>query len=144
MIPVKVSVNKNQIVFRTGDDKVVYETDVNTFLENTGITVKNVRIPFSSERIFYIPLVDLGETLNCGRSFENAIFELEREEYSGLLIIDFSDITEVSQQFFKKYTQFLLETSNKVITINMNTEISTAFSLYISSNLLKKVEEEEE
>ena len=114
---------------------MVYKTDVNAFLENTGVTIQNTRIPFSSNKIFYIKLSETNKTFNCGKSLQNILLDIQREIDNGLLIIDFEETEEVSQSFFKAYTQFLLQTSNKVITIGMNTEISSAFSNFIRLNI---------
>ena len=44
----------------------------------------------------------------------------------------------------KSYTEFLLTTKNKVITINMNIQITTRFGMFIENNIkdIKYVEEE--
>ena len=140
MIPLNVSINKNDIIFRTGDEKVVYKSDVNAFLENTGVTIQNTRIPFSSDKVFYIKLSETNKTFNCGKSLQNVLLDIQREIDNGLLIIDFEGTEEVSQSFLKVYTQFLLQTSNKVITIGMSTEISSAFSSFIRLNITEDSE----
>ena len=144
MIPVQVSINKNDIIFRTGDENVVYTTDVNAFLEETGVTIQNTRLPFASKNVYYIRLIDKSLTFTCGNTLNNILLEIQKEINNALLIIDFKGVEEVSSAFFKKYTQFLLETSNKIITINMNTAVSQAFGTYISTNILEYTEEEEE
>lgn len=141
MIPVQVSINKNDIIFRTGDENVVYKSSVNGFLENTGLTIQNIMLPMKSEKVFYFPLIEIGQTFTCGTSLTNALLRLEQESENGLVIIDFNEVTEVSQGFLKAYLTFLLETSNKVITINMNTSISSIFSTYIINNVLTEEEE---
>ena len=143
MIPVQVSINKNDIIFRNGDDEVVYKTDTNAFLENTGMTIKNIRLPLISEKVFYLKLNDEASIFTCGNSLNNILLEVEKEISNGVLIIDFDGVEEISSYFLKKYTQFLLETSNKVITINMNTSISYDFGLFISANIKIKTEEDE-
>lgn len=140
MIPLNVSINKNDIIFRTGDEKVVYKTDVNAFLENTGVTIQNTRIPFSSDKVFYVKLSKTNKTFNCGKSLQNVLLDIQREIDNGLLIIDFEGTEEVSQSFLKAYTQFLLQTSNKVITIGMSAEISSAFSSFIRLNITEDEE----
>lgn len=141
MTPISVSINKNNIVFKSGDEDVVYKTDVNAFLEDTGLTIQNVTFPIESEKVFYIKLSDKTSTFNCGNSLDNILLEIEREVDSGLLIINFKDVEEVSSYFLKEYTKFLLRTKNKIITINMSPLISNDFGDYIEQSILEDTEE---
>jgi len=136
MIPVNISIKNSDIIFRTGDDKVVYKSDINSFMADSGVTVKNVVFPIESSKVYYLPLGSLNKTFVCGNLFSNIMLELERvEEKNRIVIIDFNDVEEVSSAFLSTYTKFLLETSDKVITINMNTSISNDFGSYVLSNI---------
>lgn len=136
MIPVNISIKNSDIIFRTGDDKVVYKSDINSFIADSGVTVKNIVFPIKSSKVYYLPLGSLNKTFVCGNLFSNIMLELERaEEKNRIVIIDFNDVEEVSSAFLSTYTKFLLETSDKVITINMNTSISNDFGSYVLSNI---------
>lgn len=136
MIPVNISIKNSDIIFRTGDDKVVYKSDINSFMADSGVTIKNVVFPIESSKVYYLPLGSLNKTFVCGNLFSNIMLELERaEEKNRIVIIDFNDVEEVSSAFLSTYTKFLLETSDKVITINMNTSISNDFGSYVLSNI---------
>lgn len=136
MIPVNISIKNSDIIFRTGDDKVVYKSDINSFITDSGVTVKNIVFPIESSKVYYLPLGSLNKTFVCGNLFSNIMLELERaEEKNRIVIIDFNDVEEVSSAFLSTYTKFLLETSDKVITINMNTSISNDFGSYVLSNI---------
>ena len=49
------------------------------------------------------------------------------------LIVDFSEVIEVSENFTEQYMKFLLSTKSKVISINQNTNINNTFSRYVES-----------
>lgn len=138
LIPTKVFIDSNNVEFRIGDGSVVYKTDINSFEENSGLTIHNIE--FSSLTGYYLRLGDINTAFNCGNIINNLDIELKRNEKNVLLIIDFDEVTEVSNSFFKTYTKFLLETSNKVITINMNTAISNTFSDFIQTNITEETE----
>lgn len=141
MIPVNVTIKNNDIIFRTGDDKVVYKSDINSFVADSGVTIKNIVFPIKSSKIYYLPLGSLNKTFVCGNLFSNIMLELERvEEKNRIVIIDFDGVDEVSAAFLSTYTKFLLETSDKVITINMNMAISNDFGSYVISNIKEETE----
>ena len=136
MIPVNVVIKNNDIIFRTGDDKVVYKSDINSFIENSGVTISNLVFPIESSKVYYLGLSSIGDTFSCGNLFSNILLELDRtEEKNRIIIIDFQDVNEVSASFLKTYTKFLLETKDKVITINMSTSISNEFGAFVLSNI---------
>ena len=136
MIPVNVVIKNSDIIFRTGDDKVVYKSDINSFIENSGVTISNLVFPIESSKVYYLGLSSIGDTFSCGNLFSNILLELDRtEEKNRIIIIDFQDVNEVSASFLKTYTKFLLETKDKVITINMSTSISNEFGAFVLSNI---------
>lgn len=141
MIPVNVTIKNNDIIFRTGDDKVAYKSDINSFIADSGVTIKNIVFPIESSKVYYLPLGSLNKTFVCGNLFSNIMLELERvEEKNRIVIIDFNGVDEVSAAFLSTYTKFLLETSDKVITINMNMAISNDFGSYVISNINEETE----
>ena len=133
----KVTINKDNIELKIGDDTVVYETDVNSFEENAGMVVRNIIFPVNG---IYIYLKDISTTFNCGNVIDTLNLLIQKEYENKLIVIDFDEIEEVTNSFFKSYTKFLLGSTNKIITINMNTALTNAFSNYI--HLYIKKEEE--
>ena len=129
----RVVVDKNLIKIKTGDDSVVYETDINSFEENSGVTIHNIIL--QELKAYYISLKSISDTFGCGNIFDNLALQIDNEYQNVLLIIDFDEVEEVVDSFFESYTKFLLKTSNKVITINMNTGITNQFGNFI----LKKI-----
>lgn len=141
MIPVEIVLNEKDIIFRTGDDKVAYKSDINSFIADSGVTIKNIVFPIESSKVYYLPLGSLNKTFVCGNLFSNIMLELERvEEKNRIVVIDFDGVDEVSTAFLSTYTKFLLETSDKVITINMNMAISNDFGSYVISNINEETE----
>jgi len=135
----QVTVNQNDIIFTIGDGTVVYETDINAIELNSGITIKN--IDFSSIKGYWIKLSVINKKLICGHILDNIAIAIKKQMDNSLVIIDFSEIEEVSENFLKSYTKFLLETSNKVITINMDATISNDFGNFIEK-YIDEVEDE--
>lgn len=138
MIPTKIDYSKFDIKFLAESDFMIYESDVNAFLEETGLTVQNIKFPLESDKITYIVLSNAGKTFRCGNILENIFLVLKKNIKNEIIVIDFLGVEEVSDYFLEKYTKFLLETSNKVLTINMSLSISNAFSTYIYNNLIEE------
>lgn len=135
MKPIVIKRNKNNIIFKVGVEDMVYKTDINSFVEETGVTIQNVNFPIEG---YYIRLSEIGKTFICGNIIENLFIELKKNEVeNSLLVLDFDGVEELSDNFFKGYTKILLQTSNKVITINMNTGLSNGFSSFILSNIIE-------
>lgn len=142
IIPVNVVISTNDISFRTGDDKVVYETEINTFIEDSGLTLNNVIFPLTTEKVYYCKLSEESQEYICGNRFKTNMLEIKKElDEKGIFIIDFEKVKEVSNSFLSTYTKFLLESSDKIITINMGIDVSNAFSTFILSNILQEEEE---
>lgn len=142
MKPILITKNKNNIIFTAGVEEMVYKTDINSFVENTGITIQNISFPLYG---YYVRLSDFSTTFVCGNILENLFIELKKNDIeNSLIVVDFKGVEELSNSFYQSYTKILLETSNKIITINMNTGLSNEFSSFIISNILEKPEEEEE
>ena len=127
-----VHLTQDLIQFRyIGSDKIIYETQTNQFLENTGLTIKNpsINIP-----VYGIELNEWGSSLLCGHIIDNINGRLLEAGLNNIiLIIDFNGIAEISQSFCEQYFKFLLTTPSKIININMNTSINNTFAEYIGS-----------
>lgn len=136
MKSVVININKYNVIFKIGDDEMVYKTDVNKFVKESGLTIENVVFPIEVEG-FYIKLSAFSKTFSCGNVIENLFMEIKKNNMdNSLFVIDFDGVEEVTKNFYKIYTKILLETSNKIITINMDTNLSNEFSNFIIENII--------
>lgn len=118
-----------------------YPTENNSLVPNSGVTVQN--IDFSNLFADVIKLSDYGKELLCGNLLDNLFLNFKKDNDNTLLIIDFDGIEEVSENFLKTLIKYLLQTSNKVIPINMSTAVSNDFSSFIAINLWPEGEVDE-
>lgn len=133
IIPIILEKDNCNIFFTAGVEKMVYKTDINSFVENTGVTVQNVTFPVPG---YYIKLSNISENFICGNIIENLFMELRKNDIkNSLIVLDFDGVKELSNNFLINYTKILLETSNKIITINMSTALSNEFGSFVLSNL---------
>lgn len=132
IIPIKYNFDNEMIIFQYLDgDNVLYKTKKNIFNENSGLTISN---PQNKIPAYLIKMISYGEHLLCGNVINNILVTLSQNDIDGvILLIDFEGVLEVSQNFVEAYTKYLLETKNKVITINQNYEVSNAFGEYTYS-----------
>lgn len=132
MKQMKIDFSDDFITFRyIGDDSIIYQTQRNQFITDSGLTIQNpdVNIP-----VYGLPLNQWGSSLICGHIIDNIAGQLQKVELENIvLIVDFKDITEISTNFCEQYFNFLLATKNKVININMNTNINNTFVSYIDT-----------
>lgn len=134
MIPILINKDECEIIFTVGVEKMVYKTDINSFVAETGMTIQNISFPIEG---IYINLIEVGKNFVCGNIMENLFMELKRNDIdNALIVVDFDGIEELSESFYKSYTKVLLETSNKIITINMNTKLSNGFANFIRKNII--------
>lgn len=128
--PVKIEFEDNFINFRyEGSDDIIYRTQKNVFQENTGLTIQNpdVEIP-----AFVLQLSRFGTKITCGHIIDNIVGYMKGIGLENiLLIIDFSDVTEISESFIEQYIKFILSSKSKIISINQNTNINRTISLYV-------------
>lgn len=139
--PIKVDFEENFILFRyIGDDKLIYKTQKNSFQENTGLTISNPDINIPA---YVLQLSNFGTSIICGHIIDNIVGYLKNAELENiLLIIDFQDVVEISENFAEQYLKFLLSTKSKVLSIHTNTNINNALSAYIESIIdIQEVEE---
>lgn len=133
----KIIIDNNEIKFTIGDGTVVYKTDINSFEKKSGLTIHNIEFPIKG---YYIDLQDISKTFSCGKIIDNLVLLMKKEYDDVLIIINFEGVEEISDNFFKSYTKFLLESNNKIITINMNTSITNSFGSFIKTNILEETE----
>ena len=136
-----IELDNDNVIFKTEVEEMIYKTDINSFVENTGVTVQNVSFPIEG---YYINLGEIGEEFICGNIMENFFIELKKNNVTNsLLIINFEGVDELSESFLKSYTKILLETTNKIITINMNIDLSNKFSNFVLTNIIEPEEDED-
>lgn len=132
LTPINIDFEDNFIIFRyKGSDDIIYKTKRNLFEENTGVTISN---PDFDIPAYVIQLSEFGTSIMCGHIIDNVIGYLKNSNLENiLLIVDFSDVIEISQSFSEQYIKFILSTKSKVISINQNTNINYTLSDYIES-----------
>ena len=129
-----IYINKKDIKMKFMVETMEY-IDVNSFVKDTGVTVRNVSFPIKG---YFVRLKNLGDTFICGNILTNFFVELKKEINDDLIIIDFDGVEEISENFLKNYTKILLESSNKIITINMNTSLSNDFARFIENSITEE------
>lgn len=132
LTPLVIDINDEFIDFRyEGDDNIIYKTKRNLFEEETGLTIRNPDIDIPA---YLIKLSNYGTSIMCGHIIDNVIGYLKNSDLENiLLVIDFKGVVEISESFIESYIKFILSTKSKVISINLNTNISNAISQYVES-----------
>lgn len=129
---VDINLQENVITFRyQGSDDIIYKTQINSFQENTGLTIAN---PSTDIPAYALQLNQFGTDIKCGHIVENIVAFLKSINMDNiLLIIDFQGVISISQSFAEEYIKFILSTKSKVISINQNTNINNGLSRYVES-----------
>lgn len=130
--PIVFSFEDEIINFRyEGSDDIIYKTKKNLFEKETGLTIQNPDIDIPA---YVISMKQFGTSIMCGHIIDNVIGFLQDNDLENIfLIVDFSEVIEVSGNFAEQYMKFLLSTKSKVISINQNTNINNTFSRYVES-----------
>lgn len=130
--PIVFSFEDEIINFRyEGSDDIIYKTKKNLFEKETGLTIQNPDIDIPA---YVISMKQFGTSIMCGHIIDNVIGFLQDNDLENIfLIVDFSEVIEVSGNFAEQYMKFLLSTKSKVISINQNTNINNTFSQYVES-----------
>ena len=66
-----------------------------------------------------------------------ASYKNEGEGINANIVIDFKNVEELSENFYKSYTKILLNTSNKIISINLNTRLTNDYGNFIKRNIVE-------
>ena len=129
---IKVDFKNNLIIFKyQGSDDIIYKTQKNQFIENSGLTIKNPEVGIKA---YLLPLNEWGSSLICGHIIDNIAGLLQKNKLENIILfVDFNGITQISKSFCEEYFKFMLTTPSKVININMNTNINNTFVSYIDS-----------
>lgn len=132
LTPVEIELKDTFIEFKyVGSDNIIAKTQKNLFEEESGVTILNPD--------FYVPayllqLSQFGTNIECGHIIDNVVGYLKNADLENiLLIIDFQNVIDISENFAEQYIKFLLSTKSKVLSINQNTNINNALSQYIES-----------
>lgn len=133
LIPLNVEINDNYIEYRLQEgDELVYKSEINNIVPNSGITMENVEYPVPA---YYINLADVyGETLRCGNIINTFFAALKSQIDNTVIIMDFQGIKEISDSFCSQYYKHLLTTKNKIIIINQSINVSNMFAQFVLTN----------
>ena len=127
----KINLLDNIILFKHTGDIDMYQTQINQFIENNGVTIQN---PTTNIPVYRLPLNQWGSSLICGNIINNINVTLKKQNLENIiLIMDFDNITEISESFCEEFFRFILSTKSKVININQNTSINSTLVSYINS-----------
>ena len=132
LTPIEIELEDSFMIFKyVGSDNIITKTKKNLFEENTGLTILN---PDFNIPAYLLSLDQFGTNIECGHIIDNIVGYLKNADMENiLLVIDFSNIIDISENFAEQYTRFLLSTKSKVLSINQNTNINIAISSYIES-----------
>lgn len=132
IIPLKYGFDNEFIYFQYLDgENMAYKSKKNIFNKDSGLTIEN---PQDKIPAYLIKMNEFGTHLLCGNIINNILIVLSQNDLDGIiLLVDFDGVLEVSGSFIKDYTKYLLQTKNKVITINLNNDVSNAFGEYTYS-----------
>lgn len=133
LTPINIITDGNSIEFRTQEEnELIYQTQINAFIENSGVTIQNVTFPVPG---YYINLnQSFGETLRCGNIINSFFALLKSKLDNTLIIVDFNGVKEVSEQFCTEYYKNLISSKNKIITINQDINVSNIFGRVVIEN----------
>ena len=134
-----ININSDDISFAIKEDetKTNYQTKPNQFIENSGVTIQNVIFPFFTENeddVYLIQVSDFGTNFECGKVIENLFLLLNQNIKNKVIIIDFDEVESVSKEFSESLTKIILETTNKIIPINMSIKMTKTFGRFILDN----------
>lgn len=120
--------------------------EINKIVKESGITVRNVVFPI--ENVYFVKMSDFGVIskednkahFECGNIVDSINILIEQGMKDDIIIMDFSDIGSLSESFLIAYTKLLLNTSAKIISINMNVSVYRNFSSFIEGNMIEAEE----
>ena len=129
---IRLLIDSNNVKLRFEEDEEV-TTEINALVENSGVTLQNVEYPIP---VYYLILKDnFGETLKCGNVINTFFTAIKEQIKNSIIVIDFEDIDEVSDNFCAQYCKYILNTNNKILTINQNINVSNIFANFILTNI---------
>ena len=131
------SVNlKNSSVITISDlDEMVEE--LNSIIPEKGIVVENIIFPIEKKEIQYLNMIDMGsKNLECGKILDNINLAIKQSNDNLIIICDFDEVEEISENFCKSWAKLLLQTKSKIIPVNMSIRVSTVISNFITSNFI--------
>ncbi len=134
IVPLGYYIHGDNIYFHyAGDDNVVYETKKNLIVKEKGVIVENPQIGIPA---YIVGVGAFGSELLCGNVIDNIFTALQMAGVDEtILIVDFDGVENVSDQFCEAYYKFLLNTKSKVITLNMDIDVSNIFASFIYDSI---------
>ena len=128
----RLLLDSNNFKLRFEEDEDV-TTEINALVENSGVTLQNVEYPIPA---YYLILKDnFGETLKCGNVINTFFTAIKEQIKNSIILIDFDGVYEVSDNFCAQYCKYILNTNNKILTINQNINVSNIFANFILTNI---------
>lgn len=132
IISIKLIGDNNYIDFQFDDGENMVG-EINEIIEESGITLENIEYPISA---YYIHLEsNFGKTLKCGNIISTFFTALKSRVNNSIIVVDFDNIEEVSENFCAQYYKYILNTNNKIITINQNIDVSNIVANFILLNI---------
>ena len=134
-----ISVSINEIYEKIiGNDNMASQTERNALIEESGVVMKNVNFPITEDgKVYYFKIIDASQgnkKIECGKIAENVFKIIETQIKNNVIVVDFDGVETVSYEFCKSWAKILLETTNKIITINMNISITKTFANFVIEN----------
>ena len=115
--------------------------ELNCIIPEKGIIVENIMFPMKKEEIRYINMIDIGsENLECGKILDNINLTIKQLNNNLIIICNFEEVKEVSENFCKSWAKLLLQTKAKIIPVNMSIKVSSAISNFIITNFIRDEE----
>ena len=125
-IPIKIASNLDELT-----------EEINCIVSEQGIIVKNIVFPIKKENIKKINMSEISSgNLQCGKIIDNINLAIKQSNDNLIIVCDFSEIKEISENFCKLWAKLLLETKAKIIPINMSIWVSTIISNFIENNFI--------
>ena len=140
-----ININTDDMSFIMKEDETqsTYQTKPNQYVENSGVTIQNVIFPFFTENeddTYILKVSDFGTNFECGKIIENLFLMLNQSIKNKVIIIDFDEVVSVSEEFSESLTKIILETTNKIIPINMSIRMTKTFGQFILDNFYEEEE----
>ena len=106
---------------------MLYGEYKNKVVENSGITIEN---PTKQCPAYFFKInMNDAASLDCANIADNLFKDIYKIEDKDIIIVDFSDVKSAGRAFLEKYLMYYLTTEFKIININMNLIVESAWSV---------------
>lgn len=129
---IRILIDSNKVKLKFMEDEEV-STEINALIENSGVTLQNIEYPIP---VYYLVLVEnFGTTMKCGNVINTFFTAIKEQIKNSIIVIDFNGIEEVSENFCAQYCKYILNTNNKILTINQDINVSNIFANFVLTNI---------